>query len=101
MERVRRGKPRRCPHCQSNRWTFIEAVPITPEDLEIYLLVKYQCEKCGEIFLSEDWRRSKLSKTRGRCAACNSRRVEKISKADADIELWVCLQCGSYTGVSR
>ena len=54
IEGLRRAKSqhkRRCPHCHSNKWDWLGAVPITAEELSRCLLVRYRCKKCCNEFL--------------------------------------------------
>jgi transposase-like protein len=87
VRRVKAHGKRRCPHCQSSKWRWLSAVPISPEELLRYLLVRYRCEKCGSEFLVEEAKRSRLVDSAERCVHCRSRDVEKCSRAGADIEL--------------
>ena len=101
MKRVD-GKARKCPDCQSNKWEFVESVPITPEELEKYLLVKYKCLNCEEEFLVEESsKKTKIVKSAKKCFDCNSEFVEKISREGADIELFMCKQCRAYMAIEQ
>ena len=101
MKVVKKGLKRQCPHCQSNKWNFIESVPITPEMLEQYLLVKYNCLKCKNEFLAEEGHESRYVKTAKKCCNCNSGNVKKISRKGEDIELFLCNQCHTYMAINQ
>ena len=101
MKRVKKGLKRKCPYCESNKWDFVEAVPITPKELEEYLLVKYKCLKCEKEFLVEEGAKSKYVKSAGKCSNCGSGNVEKVSREGADIELFMCKQCHAYMGIEQ
>lgn len=101
LRRVLAHHKRRCPHCQSDKWTWLGAVPITPEELEKYLLVKYRCEKCGEKFLVEEAKRSRYVRNADRCVHCGSGDVERTSRDGADIELYRCRRCNAYMAVGE
>ena len=95
-----KGGGRRCPDCDSDQWEWVESVPITPDELQQYLLAKYCCLKCGAEFLFEDRRGTRWVKTVERCAHCTSlRRLKRISRDKADIELWQCQQCLGIMGI--
>ncbi len=95
-----KGGGRRCPGCQSDKWEWVESIPLTPEELEQYLLAKYRCLKCGVEFLFEDRRGTRWVRTVERCAHCrSSRRLKRISRDGADIELWQCQQCLGIMGI--
>ena len=92
--------PRRCPHCQSNKWKWIKTLPLHPENIGKSLLMLYECEKCKNQFIAAEKAQAKLVKTKPeKCIMCNSRNVIKISKSDADLELYFCKQCRCYMGV--
>ena len=99
MESLKKGLKRRCPHCNSNKWEFVESIPITPEMLEEYLLVKYKCSMCDKEFLAEEDAKSKFVTSANKCFNCQSGNVEKISREGADIELYMCKQCHAYMGI--
>jgi DNA-directed RNA polymerase subunit RPC12/RpoP len=98
MKIVKKRRSRRCPKCGSNKWDFIEAVQVPLETLLQYLLVKYRCLKCGEVFLSEEGRGTRYVKSAERCFSCDSKKINKISKEGADMELYQCGQCGAFMG---
>ena len=101
MERVKKGHKRRCPYCTSNKWEFLESVPVTPEILQEYLLVKYKCFKCSKDFFVEEGVKSKYVVSAERCYHCKSRNVKKISREGADIELYNCNQCHAYMAIEQ
>ena len=103
MKTLRKGPKRRCPECgsHSKKWVFVEAVPVTPEVLQEYLLVKYRCSKCNKEFLAEEGRGTRYVKSAERCYSCNSKNVEKVSREGADIELYQCRQCNAYMGITK
>ena len=101
MKTVKKDHKRRCPHCKSNKWEFLESVPVTPETLEEYLLVKYKCLKCNEEFLAQEGKKSKYVDSADRCIHCKSRNIEKISREGADIELYLCNQCHAYMAIDQ
>ena len=96
LKRVPAHHKRRCPHCQSDNWTWLGAVPITPEELAKYLLVRYRCAKCGREFLVEEAKRSRYVRSADRCVHCASRDIERTSRDGADIELYRCRRCNAY-----
>lgn len=99
-KRVGAHQKRRCPHCQSNKWTWLGAVPISPEELAKYLLVKYRCERCSKEFLVEEAKKTRYVKSADRCVHCNSQDVEQTSKPDADIQLFCCRKCNAYMAIA-
>jgi DNA-directed RNA polymerase subunit RPC12/RpoP len=101
MKTVKKGLKRWCPYCKSNKWEFIESVPITLEMLQKYLLVKYKCLKCDKEFLAEEGTKSKYVTSAERCFNCQSKNVNKISREGADIELYMCNQCHAYMGIEK
>lgn len=101
MHRISRHRKRRCPNCSSDKWERLETVPTTPEELELYLLVHYRCRRCSTEFLVEEAKGSKYVSNPSQCVHCGSERVEKISKEDADLELWICRQCNGFMGVQE
>ena len=103
MKRLEKGRKRRCPECNtsSKNWVFLEAVPVTPEVLMDYLLVKYRCSKCNKTFLAEEGKKTRYVKSAERCYSCKSKRIEKISREGADIELYQCRQCNAYMGITK
>ena len=96
LTRVKAGRKRRCPHCQSNKWAWLGAVPTTVEELLQHLLVRYRCEKCGNEFLVEEEKGSRYVADTGCCTHCGSKNLERTSEEGADLEIWHCLQCGGY-----
>jgi len=101
MKTVKKGRKRRCPECGSDKWDFIEAVPVTREILLQYLLVKYKCLKCNNVFLVEEGVGSRYVKSAESCFHCKSKKVNKISREGADIELYQCEQCGAFMGITK
>jgi transposase-like protein len=101
VERVKKGLKRWCPYCKSNKWEFLESIPITLEELQEYLLVKYRCLKCNKEFLAEEGVKSKYVVSAEKCYYCQSRNVEKISREGADIELFICKQCHAYMAIEQ
>ena len=99
LSRVPAHRKRRCPHCQSNKWEWLGAMPITPEELEKHLLVRYRCEKCSREFLVEEAKRSRYVKTAERCVHCGSQDVEQTSKPDADLEIYRCRRCNTFMAI--
>lgn len=99
MKTVKKGLKRRCPYCISNKWEFLEAIPVTPEILLEYLLVKYKCLKCNKEFLVEEGVKSKYVISAEKCFYCQSRNVKKTSREGADIELYQCKQCHGYMAI--
>lgn len=92
--------PNWCPTCRSNKWEWIAAVPITPEELERYLLLRYRCRKCHTEFLVEETKRSRFVTSIEKCTHCgSSRSLRKTSKPGADIEIWQCSHCKGYMAV--
>ncbi|MCX7012963.1 MAG: hypothetical protein NTW86_10475, partial [Candidatus Sumerlaeota bacterium] len=88
LPRVLAHRTRKCPYCQSNKWRWLGAVPITPDELARHLLTRYLCEKCGKEFLAEEAERARYVASAATCVHCGSSRVEKTSKPDADLEIW-------------
>lgn len=101
MKTVKKGLKRKCPYCESNKWEFAESIPITSEEFEKYLLVKYKCLKCGKEFLTEEGVKSKYVNSVKKCFNCQSGNIEKISREGADIELFMCKQCHAYMGIEQ
>lgn len=101
MKIVKKDSKRWCPYCNSNKWEFLEAVQVTPEILQQYLLVKYRCLKCNKEFLAEEGVKSKYVDSADECFHCQSRNIEKISKEGADIELYRCRQCHGYMAIKQ
>lgn len=99
-KRVGAHQKRRCPHCQSNKWTWLGAVPISPEELAKYLLVKYRCETCGKNFLVEEAKRTRYVRSAERCVHCHSRSIERTSRPGADIQLFCCRKCNAYMAIA-
>jgi len=95
------GRKRRCPYCGSNKWKRIQAEPITLEELlSKGLKTRYLCKNCKREFLVEEGFKARLVKSVERCVFCQSKRkIEKVSKPDADLELYRCGQCGGYMGI--
>ena len=87
---------RRCPHCQSNKWKWVETLPTSVKTIGKYLLMRYECENCGKRFLADERAKAKLVSSAERCFRCNSRNIALISKPDADIDLYFCRQCHCY-----
>jgi transposase-like protein len=96
MEIVKKDSKRWCPYCSSNKWEFVESIPIRPEVLEQHLLVKYKCLKCNKIFLAEEGVKSKVVKSAKQCFNCKSKNILKTSTEDADVEIYQCKQCHGY-----
>ncbi len=85
--------------CHSNKWTWLGAERVTPQQLEDFMLVRYRCDKCQREFLVEEAKGSRLvTGSVTSCVHCGSSRIEKASRPGADIELWVCKQCNGYMG---
>ena len=84
----------RCPHCASNKWTPRDSRPIvTPLAGVAYSLARFQCQKCGNEFLTEEvlrWRPSRND----RCARCGSQQLESASGDKPRFRLWRCKKCG-------
>lgn len=99
LRRVKSHSKRRCPHCESNKWEWLGAVPTTMEELSRYLLVEYRCEKCGNKFLVEEAKKTRYVSIADKCIHCNSPDIERISKPDADIELFRCRKCNAYMAI--
>ena len=99
LPRVKSHQKRWCPECQSNRWTWRGAVPVTLEELAKYLLVKYQCQKCQAQFLVEEAKGARVVSSVERCVGCGSTRMEKTSSSGADIEIYRCKQCNCYMAI--
>jgi DNA-directed RNA polymerase subunit RPC12/RpoP len=97
LRRVKAHKKRRCPHCQSDKWTWLGAVPITPEELEQHLLVRYRCDNCQNEFLVEEAKGSQgITAIPNECNYCHSSRLVKTSRQGADVQIWQCQQCNGY-----
>ena len=92
---------RRCPYCNSNKWQWLQAEPITVDELlGKGLIARYRCKNCGKEFLVEEGFKARLVEDISRCVYCQStRKLEKVSKPGADLELYRCGQCGGYLGV--
>ena len=101
LQRIKAHAKRRCPSCQSDKWSWEEAVPISLEELSCFLLVKYRCTKCGELFLVEEAKRSRIVQSAERCAQCQSRDVERLSHSSADVDLRRCRKCNAYMVVEQ
>jgi len=99
LPRVRAHAKRRCPHCGSSRWNWLGAVPITPEDLSRFLVVKYRCLKCKTTFLVEEAKRCRFVRSANRCVGCGSSNLERTSREGADIEIYRCKQCNAYMAI--
>jgi len=93
--------PRRCPYCQSDKWKRIETIPTSPETIGEILLMLYECKKCTNEFFAVEKAQSKLVKSADKCFFCNSKYVEKISKPNADVDLYFCKKCRCYMGVQQ
>lgn len=100
LRRVKAHGRRWCPHCDSNKWEWLGAVPTAIEELAKYLLVKYRCKKCGNKFLVEEAKRARYVRSADRCAHCNSPNIEQTSQPDADIELFRCRKCNAYMAIA-
>lgn len=96
-----KGQKRRCPECGSNKWERIEAASTTLEILEEHLLIKYRCSKCNKEFIAEERTKSRYVLDADRCCNCRSKNVERVSKEEADIELYRCKQCNTYMGIKK
>ena len=94
--RVEAHRKRRCPHCKSNKWEWLGAVPISSEELAMDLLVKYSCKKCGNTFLAEEAKKSRYVKSADKCVYCSSSDIEQTSKPNADIKIFRCRKCNAY-----
>jgi len=92
---------RRCPYCQSNKWKWIKTLPTTVDTIGKYLLMKFVCEKCGNEFLAKEKAQAKFVKSAEKCVYCNSKNIKKISRPNADIELYFCNQCHCYMGIKQ
>ena len=57
--------------------------------------------KCGNEFLTEETGMAKTVDKADRCFNCNSPRVVKVSKPDADIVLYFCEKCHCYMGIEH
>ena len=101
LRRVKSHHKRRCPYCDSNKWEWLGAAPTSSEELTNYLLVKYRCKKCGNIFLAEEAKKSRYVKSADRCIYCNSPNVEQTSKPNADIKLFRCRKCNAYMAIGE
>jgi transposase-like protein len=95
------GTKRKCPFCQSSNWHWLKTIPTTIEELNEYLLMLFKCEKCGQIFEAEEKGRAELVESTDRCFNCQSKNVFKVSKPNADIELYFCKQCHCYMGIKN
>jgi len=93
--------PRQCPHCQSNKWKWIETIPASPKTIGESLLMKYVCEKCGNEFIAAEKAQATLVDSVDKCSNCGSKHIEKTSKPNADIDLYFCKQCRCWMGVER
>lgn len=90
---------RRCPYCQSDKWIWIKTLPIPQEILGLFLNQLFQCGKCGKKFFATRRAQATLVKSVNKCPTCNSTYIEKVSKPNADIELYQCKKCLSYLGI--
>ena len=61
----------------------------------------YECENCGNEFIAAEKAQAKLVQSAERCCFCNSPYVEKISKPNADVELYFCKKCRCYMGIEQ
>lgn len=96
ISRIKAHHKRKCPHCDSNKWEWLGAVPTSSEELASYLLVKYSCKKCGNTFLAEEAKKSRYVKSADKCVYCNSSNIEQTSKPNADIKIFRCRKCNAY-----
>jgi hypothetical protein len=101
MKKVPAGKQRHCPHCKSDKWTWLEAVPITIEELQHHMLHKYKCNNCKRMFEVEEKAGTKWVESANRCFNCNSPNIEKLSNPGSDIRLYRCKQCNGFMGIRR
>lgn len=62
-------------------------------------MVAPKCEKCSNEFIAAEKAQAKLVKSADKCYFCNSKNIEKISKPNADINLYFCKQCRCYIGI--
>ena len=97
--RVKAHHKRKCPHCNSNKWKWLCAIPTIVEELAKYLLVKYRCKKCGNEFLVEEAKKARYVKSADKCVHCNSPDIEQTSKTGADIKLFRCRKCNAYMAI--
>jgi hypothetical protein len=100
LRRVKEFAKRRCPHCGSDKWEWLGAVPTTPEELAEHLLVRYRCRKCKNEFLAEEARGARLVESTTICVFCKSDKIEKTSVPGADLEIWRCRRCNGYMGIN-
>jgi|GEM_PF-2140035 len=101
LRRVKSYHKRRWPHCHSNKWDWLGAVPITIEELSYYLLVRYRCRKCGNEFVVEEGKKARYVTRADRCAHCNSPDIEQASKPGADVGVFRCRKCNAYMVVGE
>ena len=101
LQRLKAHHKRKCPHCDSNKWTWLVAVPTSSKELANHLLVKYCCKKCGNIFLVEEAKKSRYVKNADKCVHCNSSDIEQTSKPNADIPLFRCRKCNAYMAIGK
>lgn len=91
----------RCPHCDSNKWKWIKTIPASPKSIGKFLVMLYECEKCGKEFIAQEKATATLVKSAEKCTNCNSTHIEKISRPNADLELYFCKQCRCYMGIEK
>lgn len=92
--------PRRCPHCGSNKWSWLKTIPTSPKTIGQSRLMRDECETCREEFFAvEKAHAEQVDGPVYKCVHCEGPHITKISKPNIDIDLYFCEQCRSYMGV--
>ena len=90
-----------CPYCKSDKWKWIQTLPVTTELLCLFLIQEFKCEKCRKKFIDARRAHAVIVRSVNKCYTCQNPNLKKVSRSDSSIHLYQCKKCLSYMGIKK